>query len=143
MTVNPSFSFVKPTTSTPFHIDFDWWKNHDNNWRIFLYSCLCSEHKEFFGTQNTEILIDWVDPETAEVKQVDGIQSTLMSHCSKQPEFLTQNTAMIDAIFRVFIANGNTPLNALELSDKIGKPAETILRTIAGLQVYKGIRPCH
>lgn len=143
MTANPSFSFVKPTVSTPLHIDFDWWRKHDNNWHVFLFSCLCAEHKSLFGNQPVEQMIDWVDPQTAEIKQVDGIQSILMAHCAKQPEFLTQNTAMIDAIFRVFISNGNTPLNSRELSDKIGKPAETILRTIAGLQVYKGIRPCH
>ena len=65
-----------------------------------------------------------------------------MDHCAKQDGFYSTQTALVDAIFRVFLANGNTPLSPLELSDKIGKPAETILRTLSGSQVYKGIRPC-
>lgn len=142
MTTNPSFSFVKPSVNTPFHIDFEWWKQHDNDWRVFLINCLCPEHKAAFSGLPSDQLIDWVDPETAEIKLVDGVQSTLMSHCAQQPGFFTQNTAMVDAIFRVFMSNGNNPLNARELSDRIGKPAETILRTISGFQVYKGIRPC-
>lgn len=135
------FSLIKPTLETPFHIDFDWWKEHDGNWRVFLLSCLCPEHQEAYKDQPEDGMIDWVDPETAEVKRVDGLQSTLMSHCAKMPDFVTANTAMVDAIFRVFLSNGNHPMTPVELSDKIGKPADTILKTISGLQVYKGIRP--
>jgi hypothetical protein len=137
------FSLIKPTLETPFHIDFEWWKTHDNNWRVFLLNCLCSEHQKMFENQAESGMIDWIDPETAEVRLVDGLQSTLMSHCAKEPGFVTMNTAMVDAIFRVFLSNGNQPLNAEELAEKIGKSADTILRTIAGLTVYKGIRAVH
>ncbi len=142
MTNNP-FSLIKPTKTTPFHIDFEWWKEHDNNWRVFLFSCLCPEHQAAFNDQDADAMIDWIDPETAEIRQVDGLQSTLMDHCARQENFVTENTAMVDAIFRIFLSNGNSPLNAEELSDKIGKPADTILRTLSGLTVYRGIRPCH
>lgn len=135
------FSLIKPTLKTPFHIDFDWFKEHDGNWRVFLLNCLCPEHQEIYKNQSEDGMIDWIDPETAEVKRVDGLQSTLMSHCAKEPGFVTTNTAMVDAIFRVFLSNGNHPMTPVELSDKIGKPADTILKTISGLQVYKGIRP--
>lgn len=135
------FSLIKPTLETPYHIDFDWYKEHDGNWRVFLLNCLCPEHQETYKDQSEDGMIDWIDPETAEVKRVDGLQSTLMSHCAKEPGFVTTNTAMVDAIFRVFLSNGNNPMTPIELSDKIGKPADTILKTISGLQVYKGIRP--
>jgi len=135
------FSLIKPTLDTPYHIDFEWWKSHDNDWRIFLKNCLCPEHQAAFENQPESGMIDWIDPETAQISQVDGLQSTLMTHCAKLDGFVTTNTAMIDAIFRVFLSNGNLPLSPNELSEKIGKPAETILRTISGIQVYKGIRP--
>jgi hypothetical protein len=141
MTDPKPFSLIKPTLETPFHIDFDWFKEHDGNWRVFLLNCLCPEHQEIYKNQSEDGMIDWIDPETAEVKRVDGLQSTLMSHCAKEPGFVTTNTAMVDAIFRVFLSNGNHPMTPVELSDKIGKPADTILKTISGLQVYKGIRP--
>jgi endonuclease III-like uncharacterized protein len=137
MTSQP-FSLVKPTPSTPFHIDFDWWKEHDNNWRIFLFSCLCQDHQETYRDQSLSNMIDWVDPITAEIRMVDGLQATLIEHCAKEANFYTQNTTLVDSIFRVFLANGNNPMSSIELSDKI-----VILRTIGGFTVYKGIRPCH
>lgn len=142
MSEQKPFSFVKPTINTFYHIDFDWWKNHDSNWHVFLFSYLCPDHQSLFADRNIENTIDWVDPETAEIHQVDGLQSTLMDHCARLEGFYTGQTALVDAIFRVFLANGNVPLSPLELSDRIGKPAETILRTISGQNVYKGIRPC-
>ena len=86
------FSLVKPTTKTPFHIDFDWWKNQDNNWHVYLFSCLCPMHQEAFSNQSASTVIDFVDPETAEVRPVDGIQHTLMTHCARQKDFVTLNT---------------------------------------------------
>ncbi len=135
------FSMVKTTVNTPLHIDFDWWQSHDHNWMIYLHSCLCPEHQETFANAGEKIQIDWVDPETAEVHTVDGLQHILMTHCAKQPGFITSNTALVDSVFRVFLANGNTPQTPTELSEVIGRPAETILRTLAGAVIYKGIRP--
>ena len=85
--------------------------------------------------------MDWVDPKTAEVKPVDGIQNALMTHCVKQPDFLTDQTALVEAVFRLFLTNGNNPLSSVELAQKLNRPPETILRTLAGARVYKGIRP--
>jgi hypothetical protein len=140
MTEQKQFSVVKPTINTPYHIDFEWWKTHDNNWRVFLFGCLCSEHQLLFQNQNEETMIDWVDPVTAEIKEVDGLQTTLMDHCAKEPGFLSISST-VDTIFRVFLSNGNTPTSSQQLSDKIGRPADTILKTISGFTVYKGIRP--
>jgi hypothetical protein len=85
--------------------------------------------------------IDWVDPVTAEVKPVDGIQNTLMTHCVKQPDFLTNQTALVEAVFRLFLTNGNNPMTSKDLSARLHRPPETILRTLASARVYKGIRP--
>jgi hypothetical protein len=135
------FSLVKPTVNTPFYIDFDWWKQHDNNWRVFLLSCLCPEHQLAFSNLEGNITIDWVDAQTAEVQSVDGLQHVLITHCAKQPEFLTEHTTLVDAVFRVLMANGNIPMAPVDLAAHTGKSAEMILRTLTGGQVYKGIRP--
>ena len=86
-------------------------------------------------------LVDWVDPRTAEVQQVDGIQHALMTHCALQPDFVDPNTAMVEAVFRLFLASGNQPMTAVDMSKKLNRPATTILRTLAGPRVYRGIRP--
>lgn len=86
-------------------------------------------------------MIDWIDPETAEVKPVDGIQHAVMSHCALQPDFVDEHTAMVEAVFRLFLANGNQPMSAEDLSDKLKRPAVTILRTLSGARIYRGLRP--
>jgi len=134
-------SLVKPTLETPFHIDFEWWRKNDRDWRIYLWSNLCPMHQQVFADVNTEVKIDWVDPITAEVRQIDGLQHTLMNHCARQPGFITQHTALVDAAFRLFLANGNTPMNAIELGKQLGRDPMTILRTFTGGRIYKGIRP--
>jgi hypothetical protein len=137
------FSLVKPTITTPFHIDFDWWKQHDNNWKVYLHGCLCKEHQEIFKDIDSDTLIDTIDPVTAEIHQVDGIQQVLINHCAQQIDFITEHTTLVDTVFRVFLSNTNTPLTPHDLGEKIHRPPDTILRTLAGPVVYKGIRPCH
>jgi hypothetical protein len=142
MTEPKRFSLVKPTLQTPFQIDFSWWKAHDNNWRVILFNYLCSEHqKAFENMDDSDGAVDWVDPDTAEVHQVDGLQQVLMTHCSKQADFLTEHTALVDAVFRLLVANGNTPMTATELGSQLNRSPEMILRTLSGQQVYRGIRP--
>jgi hypothetical protein len=134
-------SLLKPTVKTPFCIDFDWWKQNERDWHIFLRSLLCNEHQEAFANIEEEQMTDWVDPDTAEVKPVNGIQNALMGHCALQPEFVNDHTAMVEAVFRTFLVNGNSPMSAEDLSKTLNRPAETILRTLAGPRIYRGLRP--
>lgn len=134
-------SLVKPSIHTPFHIDFDWWQKNERDWHVYLRSLLCAEHQAAFADLEQGQTIDWIDPATAEVKPVEGVQNTLMTHCVKQPDFLTQQTALVEAVFRLFLANGNMPMSSQDLSARLQRPAEIILRTLAGPRVYKGIRP--
>lgn len=143
MTEVKRVSLVKPTLQTRYHIDFDWWSKNDRDWRVYLHSYLCPEHQVAFANMDIDEKVDWVDPETAEVQRVDGLQNILITHCAKQPEFITQQTTLVDSVFRLFLANGNIPLTPVELADKLGRQQPmTILKTLSGMRVYKGIRPC-
>jgi hypothetical protein len=141
MTETKKFSLLKPTVQTPFHVDFDWWRTNDNNWHVSLRDMLCAEHQEALAGFSEDHLIDWIDPETAEVMQMEGLQTTLINHCAQQPGFVDTHTVLVEAIFRLFLANGNKPLTPTDLGEKLGRPPEMILKTVAGLRVYKGIRP--
>ena len=136
------FSLVKPTLQTRFHIDFDWWGQSDRNWRIDLFSFLCPEHQEAFSGVRDDDVIDWVDPETAEVQKVDGLQHILITHCAKQPRFIEDRTSLVESAFRLFLSNGNIPLTPVELADQLGRSPTVILQTLSGHRVYKGLRPC-
>jgi len=134
-------SLIKPSLTTKFWVDFDWWKMQDRNWRNSLVSFMCPKHQELFAHAGDAQEMDLVDPETGEVSRGDGLIQTLVEHCARQEYFITSNTPLVDSVFKVFLVNHNQPLDSVELADRIGKPAETILRTIGTTRVYKGIRP--
>jgi len=141
MPEDSKFSLVKPTIDTPFHIDFEWWQKHDSNWRVFLLGLLCATHQTAFANQDENVVIDYIDPETAEVKSVDGLLHTLMQHCAKQPDFISKDSTLVATVLRIFLSNGNKPLSPRELSSISNRSAFTILLTLSGPNVYKGIRP--
>lgn len=132
---------ARTTENTKFHIDFEWWERADRDLDVYLRSHLCPEHQEAFAEINAEAMVDTVHPETAEVTRVLGIQHTLITHCALQDDYLTPQTTLVNAVFRVFLANGNVPLSPIELGEKLNRPARMILRTLSGPRVYKGIRP--
>lgn len=142
MTEVRRYSLVKPTLQTRYHIDFNWWSQSDRDWRVYLQSLLCPDHQQAFADFQEDELVDWVDPETAEVQRVDGLQNILITHCAKEEGFITERTALVDAVFRLFLANGNDPMTPVELGERLGRPPLTILKTLSGGRVYRGLRPC-
>lgn len=131
---------MKPTAETKFQIDYEWWKREGRDLRAYLISHLPPEQRPLFENTLSEEMRDHVDPATAEVRRVDALQHAL-AQAVNDPQFITDRTPLVDAIFRVFLANGNRPLSPEELSKPVGRSPLTILKTIAGGQVYKGIRP--
>ena len=72
------------------------------------------------------------NPETGEVEQLDGMRYALRAHCCQQDGYLTQRISLVDAIFRVFLCNGNRPMTPRELALQIGRVGQEslILRTL-------------
>jgi len=134
-------SLIKPSLTTKFRVDLEWWKLQDRNWRNSLVLFLCPEHQALFAHATDEQEMDLVNPETGEVTRGDGLIRTLVEHCAKQEGFISPNAPLVDSVFKVFIINDNQPLTAVELAERIGKSADIILRTIGTTRVYKGIRP--
>ena len=134
-------ALIKPTLDTKFHIDFDWWEEKERNFRLHLLSHLCSDCQSRYKDHREAELIDWVDADTAEVTKVDGLWHSLRICCSQRPDYVDELTPLTTAVFRTFLANGNEPLSAVELQDRLHRPADTILRTIGGVRVYHGIKP--
>jgi hypothetical protein len=131
--------YVKPTLDTKFHIDFAWWQKQRQSLGAYLQSHLCPEAR---ANQPDAQTFDWVNAETGEVFQLDLLWYTIRTHCSQQSNFIDENMPLTRSIFRLFIANDNTPLTPLEIHAKLQKKTpELILRTIGGHQVYDGIRP--
>ncbi len=134
--------FVKPTLDTRFHIDYEWWERSSHDLALYMVGHLCAEHKEQFATNPPEeAQIDWIDPQTGQVLRVDPLRYTLLTHCCHQPDFISGRTSLVDSVFRALLAAGNRPMTPVELAERTGRPAETILRTLSGEEVYRGLRP--
>jgi len=132
----------KVDVNTKLHIDMDWWKEQNKDFHLHLYNELCPDCKEQFKEFDKAKHIDWIDPETAEVKRVDGLWQTLLTCCSKKPDYLSPDLPITTAVFRVFLANENTPLSAAELAEKLNYPdPQRLLRILTKGRVYNGIKP--
>jgi hypothetical protein len=130
----------RPTVNTKFRIDLGWWDEQGRNFRVELLSHLCPAcHEGFHSHRDTE-MIDWVDPDTAEVKRVDGLWHSLQTCCSQRADYVSSDTSMATAIFRVFLANGNDPLTPVEIWQRLARrDPETILRLLVKGKSYYGI----
>jgi hypothetical protein len=134
--------WTKPDLETKFHTDFDWWEREGRDLRVYLQSHLCPECKVTYSNHRGSAEVDWIDPDTAEVTRVDALWQSLRTHCSQRPDFITENIPLTDAVFRVFLANGNAPLSPIELHEILSRyTSEVILRTLGGRRIYQGIRP--
>lgn len=133
---------LRPTIHTKFHIDFSWWEKQNKDIRVFMRELLCPECSEAFREVPDSQMVDMIDPETAEVTRVYAVWEAIRSCCSLKPDYITAELPLVEAIFRIFLANGNRPLSVLELHERVDKqPPETILRLLTKGQVYKGIKP--
>jgi hypothetical protein len=130
MTEKMTFSIAKPTKNTPYHIDFNWWNNHDREYKVILRGLLSEEDIQTLDNIGEDIQLDVVDPRTAEVSQVDGLLHVLMTKTAKQEGFLSENTALTEAIFRLLLINANQPLTAEEIGERLGRDPRQILRII-------------
>ncbi len=131
----------RPTVDAKYHIDYDWWESSGKNFRLYLRDQLCAECRDRFKDHANTENVDWIDPDTAEVRQTDALRECLRTRCGNDPEFINEKLPIVSACFRVFLANNNTPLSPNELHQLLPwKSAETILQTLSS-QVYLGMKP--
>lgn len=140
MTIGKPSALIKPTLNTKFHIDYEWWKQSRDDLRAYLLSHLAPEVRERLAQADDDRIVDFVDENTGEVSQLDELQLALQS-AMNEPDFINTNTSLVDSVFRVLLKSNNTPMTPKQLAEETGRSAETILKTLSGQQIYKGIRP--
>lgn len=140
MTSDKPSVLIKPTLDTKFHIDYSWWDNDPEDLRIYLLSHLQPEQRDQINQSEEHKIVDYIEPDTGEVFQLDELKLAIQI-ASKDPNFINTQTSLVDSIFRVFLANGNLPMNTRELADRTQRSATTILKMLTGGRIYKGIRP--
>lgn len=131
---------IKPSLETKFYIDYDWWENSRDDLQIYLLTHLSPDQQRALEARDLQEEYDYVHPETGEVFVLDSLGMAIQES-SRSEDFISAHIGLIDSVFRAFLVNGNQPLNALELAEATGRNAATILKTIGGVHIYRGIRP--
>jgi len=113
-------------------IDLDWFQQNDRSFSALAQSCLCSECRE---------------KSKGEISAAD-LLTTIKDCCSKSPGFITTELPILECIFRLFLANGNQPLDLEELGRQLSEwrgrdtyrtSAEILSRLLKSDQYY-GLR---
>lgn len=133
---------AKLDPDTKFRIDFGWWEREKRNFRLYLHDLLCESCRQVYPEHAGTEEIDWIDPQTAEVKRVDALWQSIRACCSQKLLYITRSMPLTIGALRALVANDNTPLSARELHQRLGKSSpETILKILAGERIYYGIVP--
>lgn len=127
------------TADTKFYIDYSWWEEGHLDLRTYLLTRLSLG--DDIGSELPAERIDLVDSKTGEVRQVDAFQYLVRSHFSRHENELASQGSLVDVVFSVLLANGNEPMTAAEIAARVHRPAELLIKTFGGSQIYHGIRP--
>jgi len=85
-------------------IDLDWYQQYNRSFSTLAEGSLCPKCRER--------LVGKVTP-------VEELLTNIRDCCSKNPDFITPETPILESVFRLFLANGNQPLDLEELERQL------------------------
>ena len=129
---------IHTDTDTRFHIDLDWWVRRGRNLRRFL--------AEILGDAAADLApaapLDYIDPGTAEVYQMDPLWVRVLTERVNQPGYITPTTPLTSAVLRALIENLNRPMTVVQLHRRINRGStQTLLRLMQTARIEYGIVP--
>ena len=144
MTTNPRPTIKKSnlrllTADTKFYIDYSWWDEGHLDLRTYMLSRLSLGNE--LNAELPAERIDLIDSKTGEVRQVDAFQYLVRNYFNRHDDEVAAQGSVVDAVFSALLANGNEPMTAAEIGERVHRPAELINKTFGGSQIYHGIRP--
>ena len=113
-------------------INLDWFQQNNRSFSALAQSCSCPKCRERLK---------------GEISAAD-LLTTIKDCCSKEPGFITGELPVLECIFRLFLANGNQPLDVEELGEQLSEwrggdtyhtSAEILSRLLSSDQYY-GLR---
>jgi len=94
--------------SSTWFIDLDWYQLNRRSFFTLAWDCLCPKCRKRLKV------------EEGEITEADLV-TTIKDCCSKEPGFITGESPILGSIFRLFLANGNQPLDLEELGKQLSQ----------------------
>jgi hypothetical protein len=136
------FARLRPTLDTPFQIDWQWFRQKGIDLNSKRLAHLCQQCRSQFQPGDSVDTLDWIDPASGEVFQVDAISEAIMSHCQWKPDYISSATPVMTGVFRALLANNNRPMTVAQLAQRLGRTdPDTLLRVLTSGPVKEGIVP--
>ncbi len=107
-----------------YYIDEKWFTIHNKSFRTVAQTRMCPQCRKKLGTEVQE-RVPTVDGRGRVVYEMRSVPfasnplSEIRKHCSKEGGYLTSETPILEALFRVFLANGNQPVDLDAVRDQL------------------------
>jgi hypothetical protein len=116
-------------------IDLDWYQLNNRSLSTLAQDFLCPKCRKRLKAEEREI-------------PAADLLTAIKNCCSKEASFITGELPILESIFRLFLANGNQPLDLEELSKQLseqrgGSPYRTSIEVLSRLldsDQYYGLR---
>jgi hypothetical protein len=137
-----NFKLLRPTTTTPFHIDWSWFERNGLDVQSLIRNQLSEKSAQMLADGEPVEEVDYVDPETGEVFRIDSLRETILAESRWEPDFINDSLPLMQGIFRLFLAENNRPLTATQIAQRLGRhDPNAILRVLTASGVQNGVVP--
>ncbi len=146
------------TTGTPYFIDASWFEENNFSFTDFVQARMCAPCVRRLD-EEVEERYTVMDQKTRRfkyefrtVKYGANPAKVIRDHCSKEKNYIQPDMPTLEAIFRIYLANGNVPMPLEHVREQLAEwcpgggcqwlllPMEALERLVQR-DTYYGIRP--
>ena len=117
-------------------IDIDWFETNNRSLVALVRDSLCEKCRKRLDSEG-------------KLNSLDDLLATIRDCCSTEPSFISGELPIMESVFRLFLANGNQPLDLIELGRQLSerrgvdtyRTSAEILSRLLKNDRYYGIRP--
>ncbi len=117
-------------------IDIDWFEANNRSLIALVRGSLCEKCRKRLDSEG-------------KLNSLGDLLATIRDCCSNEPSFISGELPIMESVFRLFLANGNQPLDLIELGRQLSerrgvdtyRTSVEILSRLLKNDRYYGIRP--
>ena len=117
-------------------IDMDWFEANNRSLAALIRGGLCDKCRKRLDSEG-------------KLSSLDDLLTAIRDCCSTEPAYISGGLPIMESVFRLFLANGNQPLDLIELGRQLSerrgvdtyRTSVEILSRLLKNDRYYGIRP--